>query len=277
MPIAILGAGELGGALASKLAGRDCVDLLRLIDDAGSVAAGKALDIQQAGPIEAFRTRVIGSADVSDAAGADLIVLADAVGTGDWRGEPGLALLKRLAGFGSVAPIVFAGAGQRELMEVAARELRIAPKRLIGSAPGALAAALAAIIALDTNGSSTDISISLVGTPPERTVVSWSEAGMAGQALGRILSPPQIARLNARLPSLWPPGPYALASAASRVAEAVVRDSRRRFSCFAVLEDIAIRGRVTAVPVTLGADGIRKVVMPSLSAFELVQFGNAVV
>ena len=48
-------------------------------------------------------------------------------------------------------------------------------------------------------------------------------------------------------PGLWPPGPYALASAAARVAEALCSGSRRQYSCFV---DVG-RGRIAAMPVVL--------------------------
>ena len=55
--VAILGAGDLGGALARTLASSDAVSRIVLVDDARTVAAGKALDIRQAGPIESYRHR----------------------------------------------------------------------------------------------------------------------------------------------------------------------------------------------------------------------------
>ena len=58
--VAIIGAGELGGALAHVLARRDVASTIRLIDETGGVAAGKALDIMQSAPIERFATRVVG-------------------------------------------------------------------------------------------------------------------------------------------------------------------------------------------------------------------------
>src|SRR5262245_59807229 len=63
--VAIVGAGELGGNLAHALARRDVVRSIRLIDGAGSLAAGKALDIMQSAPIERFATEVAGATDVS--------------------------------------------------------------------------------------------------------------------------------------------------------------------------------------------------------------------
>ena len=54
--IAIVGAGAIGGALAQRLAARGRVREVRLIDDQGSVAQGKALDIQQSGAVDGFTT-----------------------------------------------------------------------------------------------------------------------------------------------------------------------------------------------------------------------------
>src|SRR5690242_10333046 len=106
--VAIVGAGELGGMLARRLAVRDIVRNVRLVDDSGSVAAGKALDIVQSAPIEPFATGVTGSADLGSTSGASLVVLADGSG-GEWSGDEGLLLLKRLMPPGTGAVVLCAG------------------------------------------------------------------------------------------------------------------------------------------------------------------------
>jgi malate dehydrogenase len=213
--VAIIGAGELGGLLAHVLARRDATAQIRLIDEMGRVAAGKALDITQSAPIEQFATRVSGSTDVSTAAGSSIIVLADRFNAGEWQGEDGLALLKRLTQLTSGAVLLGAGTSCRELIERGARELHIPRARLLGSAPEALAAAMRAIVALETNGSPQDVSLSIAGVPPSQMVVAWDDVTIGGFAATRVLDEPSRRRLVARLPALWPPGPYALAAAAS--------------------------------------------------------------
>src|SRR5213592_3556207 len=94
--VAILGAGELGGATAHVLARHDLVRSIRLVDESGSIAAGKALDIAQAAPIEGFTTRLTGTNDLASAAGASVIVVADRIGAGEWRGDQGAQFAKRL-------------------------------------------------------------------------------------------------------------------------------------------------------------------------------------
>src|SRR5262249_53443862 len=147
--IAIIGAGALGGAVAHKLAGRDRVSEVRLVDPEGRIAEGKALDIRQSAPIEAFSSRVTGAAAFNAAIGADVIVLADAAASGtEYAGESGLALVRELARAGNTAPIVCAGTAQRELIAKAVAELRLPRARVIGSAPAALESALRAIAGL---------------------------------------------------------------------------------------------------------------------------------
>ena len=58
--IAIIGAGELGGSVAHVVARQNLAPTICLIDDAGRVAEGKALDISQAAPIEGFATMLSG-------------------------------------------------------------------------------------------------------------------------------------------------------------------------------------------------------------------------
>src|ERR1700712_3584810 len=107
--VAIVGAGELGGAIALLLARTDMAARIRLIDAAGQVAAGKALDIMQAAPIEQFATTVSGYPDITRAAGAQVIVLADRAGGAEWQGEEGLLLLTQLSQLASRSVVVCAG------------------------------------------------------------------------------------------------------------------------------------------------------------------------
>lgn len=271
--VAIIGAGAIGGSLAHTLAARDRVADIRLIDSDGTIAQGKALDILQASPVENFSTRISASSSVMSAAGADLVVIADAAsGKGEHEGEAGLALLRQLAAVESRAPIVFAGASQRSLMQRAITELHLREPRLVGSAPLALESALRALAGLALDGSAVEVSLRVVGVPPGGMVIAWEEATAFGQPLASELPPHVMAAMSARISGLWPPGPYALASAASRVVEGIVGEGRGRFSCFVALP----RGRVAMMPVELNADGVRRVHDPVLTRQERTLFDSAI-
>jgi len=274
--VAILGGGELGGLLAHALARRHIASDIRLIDDNGRAAEGKALDITQAAPIEGFASKVSGSADVSLVAGASVVAIADPFGAADWQAEPAMLLLKRIRDFAPKAVIVCAGAGHCELVGRGVRELHVSRTRLFGSAPEALAGGIRALAAIDANGAPSDVSLSVLGIPPDHIVIPWEDATVGGFALTRVLSEPARRRLDARAAALWPPGPYALASAAAKVIGAMLGGSRRLVTCFVAPDDSAgTRARAAALPVRLGRTGVIEVVMPELSVRERVRLENA--
>jgi malate dehydrogenase len=274
--VAIVGAGELGGAIAHLLARRDVVRAITLIDETGRVAAGKALDIAQAAPIEGFATELTGSTDLSMAAGADVIVIAERVDGGEWSGEDALMLLKRLTQTSSGAVIVCAGASARELVDRGVRELKVSRERLFGSAPEALAGGARALVALAVNGSPRDVALSVLGVPPDHTVIPWEDATVAGFALTRLVDEPTRRRLSAKVQALWPPGPHALAAAAVKAIESIGGRQLQTVSCFVAPDSVEKdRTRTAALPVRLGQAGVAAVVLPSLTVVEQVQLDNA--
>ena len=278
--VGIIGAGELGGATADALARAERVASVLMIDAAGGIAAGKALDIQQAGAVRGFHTRVSGTDDFTRIAGCSVCIVADRAGLpgGEWQGDDGLGMIGRALPYAGDSPLVFAGAAQAGLMASAARELHVRPARLIGSAAEALASALTAVVAMEAGCSPTEIRLTVVGSPPEGGphgsgfVVPWSEASIGGYALERVLTQVQLQRLQARAARLWPPGPFTLGLAAARVAEAAITSSRRTFSVLTVLGgELGVRGRAGALPALLSTSGIVHTRVPTLSPRERVQ------
>jgi hypothetical protein len=107
-------------------------------------------------------------------------------------------------------------------------------------------------------------------------VLQWDDATIGGFAATRVLDEPVRRRIDARLPALWPPGPYALASAASKVIDAIVGRSRQRAVCFVAPDDSeGRRMRAAALPVRLGPGGIESVALPALNAHDRVALDNA--
>lgn len=274
--VAILGSSDLGGALAHLLAVRDVAREIRLIDDATSVAAGKALDISQAAPIEGFATRVTSTSDLASAGDVAVIVIADRASGGEWAGPDGLMLVRRLGQIAPRVPIVCAGAAARDLIERGVRDERIDRARLFGSAPAALVAATRAIVALAADASPADVALAVLGVPPAQIVIAWQDATIGGFAATRLLDEPARRRLDARLPHLWPLGPYALAAAAAQTVEVMLTGSPRLLCCFVAPDDGGgMRTRAAALPVRVGASGLERVVLPPLSVYERVQLDNA--
>jgi malate dehydrogenase len=265
--VAIVGAGEIGAATARVLAARSKVTVVRLIDEHGDVAIGKALDLRQTAPVINSDTMVEASRDYSAAAGAVAIVLADSAREpgAEWAGEAGLALLARLNRMAVLeqSVLICAGATQQPLMQQALDELGIARLRLIGSAPEAFAATARALVAIDAQASAAQVMLTVIGVPPRRFVIPWTDSSIAGTAVASMLAPTQLHRLETRLRGLWPPGPAALGTAAALMAEAVAVGSRRLFSTFVSLDrDNGTKAPVCAWPVSIGASGVERIASP---------------
>jgi malate/lactate dehydrogenase len=131
-----------------------------------------------------------------------------------------------------------------------------------------------ALIALECEGSGAEAHVRILGAPPDRAVIAWEEASVLGQPASTVVPPHRLAALSARVPRLWPPGPFALAAAAARVATAVVNGSRRAHTCFVSIEQPPYKGAVVAMPVGLGAGGIERVVQPALTRQERTSLEN---
>jgi malate dehydrogenase len=247
-----------------------------LVDEKGRVAEGKALDIMQAAPVEGFSATVIGSTDTARTGGATVVVIADQVGDGEFQGDAALAVLTRLRDFSPKSLVVCAGAMQRELIERGVRELHVPRQRIFGSAPEALVAGVRAIVAAELRTSPRDVAVTALGVPPDQIVVPWEDATAGGFAITRLIGEPERRRLDAGLGKLWPPGPYALASAAAKVIDTVLGRSERVVSCF-VAPDAAAgwKTRTAALPVRLNRNGVADVVMPELNGRDRVRLDNA--
>jgi malate dehydrogenase len=286
--VAIVGAGDIGSATAQALSSCDHVHRVWLVDAAAGAAAGKALDLQQAGAIEGHHARLDGTSDETRLIGCAVCVIADRFGvstgerhtagsqTGEWQGDDGLAMVERITRHLGDAPIVFAGTTHAGLLSRLAEERQIRRARLVGSCAEALASAITAIVAMEADCSPPEVMLTVLGTPPDGFVVPWSEASIGGYSMQRVLSQVQLARVEARAARLWPPGPYALGAAAARVTDAILSNSRRSFSIITQLEgEFGVRRRPGALPARLTAGGIAQVRVPELGTREHVRLQTA--
>ena len=271
--VAIVGAGDVAGAVAQALASRDAVRRVLIVDANQGAATGKALDIRQSGPVEGFHASLEGTNDESRLAGCNVCVIADRFGAaGEWRGEEALSMLTRIVPHLGDAPLVFAGASQADLIANAATETALRRARLIGSSPEALISAIKAIVSMEAECSPRDVMLTVLGAPPSGFVVPWGEASIGGYAMPRVLSQVQLARIESRTACLWPPGPYALGAAAALVAAAILSGSRQSFSVLTPLGgEFGVKGRVGSLPARFGRLGIVATRVPELDTRQQVQ------
>src|SRR6202049_3711693 len=72
--IALIGAGNIGGTLAHLIGLKELGDVV-LFDVFGGVAAGKALDIMQSGPVDGFDSLMTGGSDYAAIKGSDVVIV----------------------------------------------------------------------------------------------------------------------------------------------------------------------------------------------------------
>ena len=73
--ISIIGSGNVGTNTAFFIAERRATDVL-LVDIKDGVAAGKSLDLMEAGPVRDYVTAIRGSVRIDDIAGSDIVIIA---------------------------------------------------------------------------------------------------------------------------------------------------------------------------------------------------------
>jgi malate dehydrogenase len=272
--VAILGAGVIGSAIAHRLAERERVREIRLVDEQAGIAAGKSLDIQQSGPVGGFDTRLLATADALTAVGADVVVLADALDGGEWRGGRGLDIVERLVRAGTRAPLVFAGPAQTTLLEACANDLGLPIDRLVGSAASATVGAVQALVGAEIDGAGTDVSVAVAGRPP-RLVIGWTAATVAGSSMSSALPAHRMLSIDDSLARLWPPGPQAIASATVRVVEALAGRSRRRYQAVVMLDgEFGARKVGAMLALELGHGRVLGRTEPTLSPQERTEVVN---
>lgn len=265
--LVVLGAGDLGGAVTRQAVAAAVTRRVVLVDDALDVARGKALDILQSAAIDGVAVAVVGTSDLGAVVGAAVVVLADrhAAPSVEHQGDAAVRLLVGVRALNSRALIVCAGATQLDVVERFVHERAGDPTRVVCSAPEALRAGLVALTALASNSAPREVSLMLVGRPPRETVVMWDEASIAGRRATRVLTPPELTRLNAHVPHLWPPPPLTLAGAAMRVVGLAMTNGAGTPVVFVVPAGAeGVRRRGVALPAHVRGDGVTPI-WPDLS------------
>ena len=76
--IALIGSGNIGGTLAHLAAIKELGDVV-LFDIAEGIPQGKALDLQQSGPVESFDSSIVGTNKYDDLIDSDVVIVTAGV------------------------------------------------------------------------------------------------------------------------------------------------------------------------------------------------------
>lgn len=289
--IVVLGAGNIGGTLAQRLAELDLAAEVTLIDIVPGLPEGKALDIQQSAPILGFSTRVRGSTDLDDLARADLVVE-----TAGLARKPGMSrsdLLQKnaeiLKGHALAVKahcpqaIVQVVTNPVDVMTYWFREVSgLAPERVFGESGTLDTARFRWFVAEALGVAPRDVTGFVLGTHGDTMVPVLSLTSVSGVPLAQLLPADRLAAIVTRtqkgggeIVELLKMGSayYAPTAAQAELCASVARNAHRLLGVTAHLQGAyGLKDLCLGVPVVLGRQGVEKVVEVPLSPSERSAF-----
>jgi len=284
--ITVVGAGNVGATTAHWLVSKELGDVV-LVDIIEGMPQGKALDLAQAGPIEGFDSRLIGTNGYREAANSDIVVITSGIAR-----KPGMSrddLLNTNAGIvGSVteeiarvapnAIIVVVSNPLDAMAQVAFRRSGFPKNRVIGMAGILDSARMRTFLAEALNVSVENVTAFVLGGHGDTMVPLPRYSNCAGIPVTELLPKDVLDRIvdrtrngGAEIVSLLKTGSayYAPAAAAVEMVEAIIKDKKKILPCAAYLEgEYGINGLFVGVPVKLGANGIEEIIQINLTTEE---------
>ena len=277
--IAILGAGNIGGTLAQRVAESDLSNELALVDIIDGLPQGKALDIQESAPIVGFSTRIIGSTQLEAIAGADIVVE-----TAGLARKPGMSrsdLLQKNAeivrghalAVRSLAPksIVIVVTNPVDVMTYWFRQVGGLPQERVFGESGTLdTARFRWFVAEALNVAPRDVTGFVLGTHGDTMVPLLSLTSVSGVPLLKLLPASKLASIVERtkkgggeIVDLLKMGSayYAPSAAQLELVRAVALNEHRLLPVTAHLRgEYGLKDLCLGVPAVLGRGGVEKVV-----------------
>ncbi len=284
--VTVVGAGNVGATCAQELARGDYCNVV-LVDIKENLPQGKALDLNQAGPVLGYEPSVVGSNGYEETAGSEVVVI-----TAGLPRSPGMSRDDLVATnekiVGSVTEQAIAHSPDAILVVVSnpldamchvAKQVSGFPKERVFGMAGILdTARFRAFIAWETGASPKGITAMVLGGHGDQMVPVVSATTVGGVPLTKLVSTDRIEAMVERTrkgggeivellgTSAW----YAPGAAAAQMVDAILLDQKRVLPCTAYLEgEYRIEGLYIGVPVKLGAEGIEQVIELDLSDAEL--------
>jgi malate dehydrogenase len=283
--VSVVGAGNVGGTTAQRLAERNYADVV-LVDIVEGLPQGKALDILESGPILGYDSNVTGANDYEETAGSDIVVIT----SGSPR-KPGMSrddLLKTNQSIvASVTEEVVEHSPETILVVVAnpldamchvAKDVSDWPRERVFGMAGILdTARFSTFISWEVGASVKDVQATVLGGHGDQMVPVVSATTVGGVPLRNLVSDDRIQAMVDRTAkgggelvdllgtSAW----YAPGAAAAQMVDAIVLDEKRVLPVTAYLEgEYGIESLYMGVPVKLGAGGIEQIVELELGGDE---------
>ena len=297
--IALIGSGNIGGTLAHLTAIKELGDVV-LFDIAEGIPQGKALDLQQSGPVESFDSKIVGTNIYDDLIDSDLVIVTAGVPR-----KPGMSrddlveintnVMKQVGeGIKKNCPNAFVICITNPLdamVGVLQRASGLPFNMVIGMAGVLDSARFRTFLAEEFNVSLTDVTAfvlgghgdtmvplvrysAVAGIPvPDLVEMGWSTEEKIDEIVQRTRDG------GAEIVGLLKTGSafYAPAESAIQMAEAYLKDKKKLLPCAAYVEKAyGLDGLYVGVPVIIGKNGFEDIIEIDLNNIEVEMFKKSV-
>jgi malate dehydrogenase len=284
--ITVVGAGNVGGTTAQRLAEKDEYEVV-LVDIVKGVSHGKALDITQAGPVCGYSTRVVGTNGYDETAGSMVAVITSGIPR-----KPGMSRDELLTTNAKIVQSVVSELVSRSpnvililvtnpldaMVHVARRVSGLPKARVMGMAGVLDSARMRAFIAAELSVPGPDVAAMVLGGHGDTMVPLSRYTTVKGRPVTELMSKDRLEAIvkrtregGAEIVGLLNTGSafYAPSASAVSMVEAIVKDQKRVLPCAVVCEgEYGLKDVVVGVPVRLGRGGAEQVVEYELTVEE---------
>jgi len=293
--IALIGAGNIGGTLAHLIGLKELGDVV-LFDVFGGVAAGKALDIMQSGPVDGFDSDMSGGSDYAAIKDADVVIVTagfprtPGMSRDDLIGKNAGVIAQVAEGIKTNCPNAFVICITNPLdamVWVMKEKSGLPANKVIGMAGVLDSSRFQLFLAQEFGVSVQDVRAfvlgghgdtmvpltrysTVAGIPvPDLIKMGWSTQAKIDAIVERTANGGgEIVKLLERGSAF-----YAPAASAISMAEAYLKDKKRVLPCAAYLTgQYGINDMYVGVPVVIGAGGVEKIVEIELNPTEKAAF-----
>ena len=284
--ITVVGAGNVGGTTAQRLAEKDEYEVV-LVDIAEGVPQGKALDITQAGPVCGYSTRVVGTNGYDETAGSSVAVITSGIPR-----KPGMNRDELLTTNAKIVQSVVSALVSRSpnvililvtnpldaMVHVARRVSGLPKSQVLGMAGVLDSARMRSFIAAELSVPGPDVAAMVLGGHGDTMVPLLRYTTVKGKPVLELMSKDRLEAIvkrtregGAEIVGLLKTGSafYAPSASAVDMVEAIMKDQKRVLPCAVLCEgEYGLMDVVIGVPVRLGRGGAEQVVEYELTAEE---------
>jgi len=295
--VTVVGAGNVGATAAQRLAEKQLCDVV-LVDIVEGVPQGKALDLNEAAPIEKHDSHLTGSNNYEETAGSDIVIITAGIPRKPGMSRDDListnagivkAVTKEVATRSPEAILIIVSNPLDAMCHVAFDASGFPRERVIGMAGVLDSARFRAFISMELNVSVENTHAFVLGGHGDTMVPLPRFSTVAGIPITELMAQDRIDALvertrngGAEIVALLKTGSayYAPASAAVEMAESILKDKKKILPCAAYLQgEYGQQDLFIGVPVKLGAKGIEDIIEITLTGEEkqaLQKSANAV-